>query len=137
MVIATPPNDFLAQYGVISSCVVMATIDITIRPYKNRLLDVLNGLIMMLIILVTVLPVFDGYSSTLVVEITLSLVIFPFEVILPMLFVNIKKLFMQCRPPRSKEATNAVNKLPMSDIGTIVDDEMRKNATYVICKYCQ
>ena len=87
MVNATPPNDFLAQYEIISSCVVMATIHVMIRPYKNRLLNVLDGLILMLIILVAVLPVVVGYSSTFVVGVSLSLVIFPLAVILPILFV--------------------------------------------------
>ena len=36
---------------------------------------------------------------------------------------------MQCRLPKSKEATNVVIKMPTSDVGTIIDDEMRKNAT--------
>ena len=132
-VIATSPNDFLAQYILISSCVLMAAIHVVIRPYKNKLLNTLDGSILMLIILVAVLPAVYGSTSTLVVGITLGLVTFPLVFILLMVFLtcreNIKKLFTQCRPHSNIKATSVHDEISIGDVGTIVDDEMRKNAT--------
>ena len=43
---------------------------------------------------------------------------------------NIKKIATYCRSA-PEEATNDNDEIPLNDIGIIVDDSMRKNATIV------
>ena len=75
--IAISSNDFVANYMLIVTCVIIALIHLIIKPYNNEILNKLDGIILQLIIFATALPLFDDFDSPLVISIAFLLIILP------------------------------------------------------------
>ena len=70
IIIANSTNDFIFRYLLIIASVIMDLIHQILRPYSNSLLNVLDGIILHLLVLVSVLPLvefFNSFDSNLVV----------------------------------------------------------------------
>ena len=127
-------NDFFIRYILIISCIAIALVHINVKPYAARFLNTFDGLTLQLMILVAVLPVFNKLNSNLVVGLFLILLILPLMLFLGMILLiykkRIKKLVMHCFLKGTEaNSGNMEISVPMTDIGIIVDDSMRKNAT--------
>ena len=78
LVIVNISDDFTTQYLLISSCALMGLIHILVRPYANAIHNILDGILLQLIVIISVLPIVeivDNYDETSVVVIAYLLVI--------------------------------------------------------------
>jgi len=133
--IAGSSNASLAHYILIVLCVIASTIHLMVRPYHYKKLNIFDGLILMLINFVTVLPLFDTLNSNIVVGIAFTLMILPLVMFLVMVLLlckeKLKKALDYCSAS-SKDDSSENAEVPMSDIGLVIDDSMRIHAT--ICE---
>ena len=149
IIIANSSNDFIFQYLLISVCTIMALIHENVKPYHNHFLNVFDGTILHLLVLVSVLPLvefFDTFDSTLIIGIAFVLVILPITGLITMNLMNnrrrVKRLIGQCyfkcshfylwvcSHPRNYNEMDLCDTETSSDnISIIVDDSQRINAT--------
>jgi len=135
IVIAGSSNASLVYYILICACVIVATIHFLVRPYHYRMLNIFDGVMLMLMLLVAVLPLFDTMSSGVAIGISFALVIVPVAMFLAMVLLSCKekvKKIIKCCTDNHKEDNRENTEVPMSDFGLVIDDHMRRNAT--ICE---
>ena len=144
-------DTFISRYLLITATAIMALIHLLVRPYVNNILNMSDGAILQLMVLVTVLPLFeyfDTYDSILVVVIMFVLVIFPSVQFVAIKLLTskqtlkvitkkaVKHFSFQNKVIHKDEHTDAsvvvVNKASTSFVGLHIDDNMRRNA--VICE---
>ena len=138
-------DDLINQYILISSCALMQLIHVLVQPYISTFLNVFDGIILQLIVIISSLPVVefvDNYDETYVLAITYLLVTMPLAAFIAMKLwfnknniLNVlkdgkEKCFHKCRAPSTDNAEQPIegNELVRS---LIVDDNMRKNAIIV------
>ena len=139
IIIAIPSNNDLSQFLLIFSSGVLAVVVIVLKPYQHKILNIFDGLILQLVVLATLIPLADHTSQQLS---TATIII---VVILPLIFFIALELIVHketiktittkiaaCFKTEPVSTTNDNNEVPMGDIGIIIDDNMRKNAT--ICE---
>ena len=121
-VIANSSNDFIFRYIIIIACVIMDLIHQILRPYSNSLLNVFDGVILHLLVLVSVLPLvefFNSFNSNLIVEMAFSLVILPLLIFITMsLTINkekIKKFPGYCYIKCSQLKLKKYNEIPLEE----------------------
>ena len=132
IVISISSNTSLAYYILIGSCLIMSTIHFIIRPYRKKLLNIFDGLILVIISFVAVLLLLDTLNSSVVVGIAFVFVILPLVIFLSMILLSCKGKFQQiteCCTANHKEDNSENTEVPLSDFGLVIDDNMRKNAT--------
>ena len=101
IIIANSSNNFIAHYVLIAVSVVIALIHQIFKPYSNHSLNILDGIILQSMVLISLLPLveFDN-NSNLVVGITVIFLILPSASFTAMkLMTNkrkIKRLIGQC-----------------------------------------
>ena len=103
IILVNSSDDFIVRYSLITACIIMSLIHQILRPYSNNFLNVFDGAVLHLIVLVSVLPLvefFDGYDSNLLVGLAFALVALPSMIYIAMTLVinkaNIKKLMKYC-----------------------------------------
>ena len=80
IILVNSSDDFIVRYSLITACIIMSLIHQILRPYSNNFLNVFDGIILNLIVLVSVLPLvefFDGFNSSLLVGLAFTLVTLP------------------------------------------------------------
>ena len=80
IIIANSSNDFIARYLLIATCVAISLIHQIFKPYSNNFLNMFDGAILHLMVLVSVLPLvesFNSFNSNMVVGIAFVFVILP------------------------------------------------------------
>ena len=129
-------SDFTSRYLLITTCAAILLIHLSVRPYKSKLLNAFDGLLLLLLVLVSILLLAEFINSDSVVPITFALLTIPVIIFLAM-YLNmhkdaIKKFVICCAMCcKSKK----INKSPESaaatshDIDLTIDDRMRVNAT--------
>ena len=143
LVIVKISDDFINQYILISSCALMQLIHVLVQPYTSTFLNVFDGIILQLIVIISGLPVVqfvDNYDETFVLTITYVLVILPLTAFIAMkLWFNEKNIldalnscrvnyFHKYRAPPTDDDEQPIE---ADEIGIIVDDNMRRNAIIV------
>ena len=141
IIIAIPSNNDLSQFLLIFSSGVLAVVVIVLKPYQHKILNIFDGLILQLVVLATLIPLADNVNqqlstATIITVMTLPLIFFiALELIvhketIKTITTKITAHFKTDHEPVS--TCNDNNEVPMGDIGIIIDDNMRKNAT--ICE---
>ena len=145
IIIANSTNDFIFRYLLIIASVIMDLIHQILRPYLNSLLNVFDGIILHLLVLVSVLPLvefFNSFDSNLVVGMAISLVILPLLIFITMsLTINKEKIrklpgyyYIKC----SQLQLRNYDEIPLEEAAessdedeyvNIIDDSRRVNAT--------
>ena len=136
IVIANPSNNDTTQYLFIIANSILALIHATIRPYGSNILNVFDGFVLQLMIVVSMVPLIDSYDPDLLLSFMFVLVILP---LIPFLIMEIylykrtiKKITKYCVPTKP-DTTNDNNEVPMRDfVESVIDDNRRMNAT--ICE---
>ena len=132
IIIITPANN-TTQILLIVATTVMALIHLLLRPYESDVLNVFDGMILHLIILVPTLSLADSFNANSLLAVTLIVLILPMMTFAVMqLLVYKEKILKIITHFRSKPADtsgNSNDEVPMSDISIVVDDSMRRNAT--------
>ena len=136
-------DEFATQIILISTCAVMELIHVLVRPYVNSIHNILDGMILQSIVIVSVLPILEYVNKndkTLVVAIAYFLVIWPLTTYIAIKFWTNRKNFFDtfkyvsqtCSKKYSKLTTDNVKQQKAEVLLTIiVDDAMRRNATVV------
>ena len=136
IIIANPSNNNTTQYSLIIANSTLALIHVTLRPYGSNILNVIDGFMLQLMIVVSMVPLIDSYDPDLLLSFVFVLVILP---LIPFLIMEIylykktiKKITKYCVPPKP-DTTNDNNEVPMRDfVDSVIDDSRRVNAT--ICE---
>ena len=145
IIIANSSNDFIFQYALVCACVLMDLIHQIVKPYSKSLLNVIDGVILHVLVLVSILPLiesFNNFNTNLAVGITFALVISPLLIFIAISLIlnkeKIKKLpgycyskYLQLRLRNYREVS--VNETEVSsnenEFVNIIDDSRRVNAT--------
>ena len=143
VIIANLSEAFISRYLLITITTIMALIHLLMRPYADNILNMFDGAVLQLLILVTVLPLFeyfDTFDSSLVIGIAFILVIFPLvQFIVMKVFTSkqthkaiTKKIIKQFSSQDFTHQKLSVNRTVTNFTDLIIDDNMRRNA--VICE---
>ncbi|XP_065894245.1 uncharacterized protein [Dysidea avara] len=135
-IIANTSNNNTTQYSLIIANSTLALIHVTLRPYGSNILNVFDGFVLQLMIVVSMVPLIDSYDPDLLLSFMFVLVILP---LIPFLIMEIylykktiKKITKYCVPPKP-DTTNDHNEVPLRDfVDSVIDDSKRVNAT--ICE---
>ena len=144
-IIANFSEVFISRYLLITASTVIALIHVTVRPYADNILNMCDGAILHLMILITALPMiehFDMFDSRFVAGIAFVLVILPLVLFVVMkIFTSkqtLKKIANNIIKRFSFQAhedvavSTVISNTPNNDVNLIIDDNMRRNAT--ICE---
>ncbi|XP_065895376.1 outer membrane protein A-like isoform X2 [Dysidea avara] len=139
IIIAIPSNNNLSQFLLIFSSGVLALVVIVLKPYQHKILNIFDGLILQLVVLATLIPLADNVSQQLSTATIIIAMILPLISFIALELIvhkeTIKTITTKIAAHFKTEpvsTTNDNNEVPMGDIGIIIDDNMRKNAT--ICE---
>ena len=133
IIIVNSSNDN-TQYLLITVNVTLASIQVTFRPYSSTILNMFDGLILQLLIVISMIPLVGSFDPDLLLAFTIILVILPLIAFLIMeIYIyksTIKKITEHfTRIPLKSDTTNDNNELPMRDfVDSVIDDNSRKNA---------
>jgi len=133
IIIANPSNNDTSQYILIITNSLLALIHMTIRPYGSNILNLFDGLVLQMMILVSMVPLIDSYDHYLLLTFMVTLIMLPVMAFLIMEIYlykkSIKKIATYCVPPKP-ETTNDNNEAPMRHfVDSVIDDSRRVNAT--------
>ena len=147
IIIANLSDTFIAQYLLITATTIMALIHLLVRPYVDNTLNMSDGAILQLMVLVTVLPLFeyfDTYDSTLVMVIIFVLVILPLIQCIVIKLITSKQTlkaitkktinYFSAQNLANEDIVvdNVINNTSTNFVSLTIDDNMRKNA--IICE---
>ena len=143
IVIANSSNEFVASYLLIVACGVITLIHITAKPYNNKIINKFDGMILLLIIFITALPLLDDFDSPLATSIVFVLVLLPLLTFTAItLFLHkddLKKIAKYFTFKDKASNGNGDNisvhnqEIPMKKFDLIVDDSARKNVAITVC----
>ena len=107
-----------------------------LKPYKFNVLNMFDGFLLQLMIVVSMVPLIDSYDRDFLLAFMVVLVVVPLTTFLTMEIFLYKKAIMKittyCVPPKP-DTTHDNNEVPMRDIvDSVIDDSRRVNAT--ICE---
>ena len=141
IIIANLSEVFISQFLLITASTIIALIHLIVRPYADDVLNVFDGVILQLMVLVTVLPLFeyvDTFDSGLVVGTAFVLMILPlmhFTVVKAFtskqaLQANAKKIIAKFffQKKAVHENVHVANKVSTDFVDLTIDDSVRKNA---------
>ena len=103
VILINSSNDFIVRYSLITACIIMSLIHQILKPYSKNFLNLFDGAILHLIVLVSALPLvefFDNFDSNLLGGIALTFATLPLVSFIAMsMLINkasIKKLMSNC-----------------------------------------
>ena len=146
IIIANIPEEFISRYLLITATTITALIHLVVRPYSDNILNISDGAILQLMVLVSALPLFeyfDTLDSSFAVGIAFVLVILPLvQFVVLMIFVSKQKIIETIKntinhftfqfKSHTSEPDNINNNTVSNDFDLVIDDSMRRNAT--ICE---
>ena len=143
IVIANLSEAIISQYILITINTIIALIHIVVRPYANNILNISDGAILYIMVLVTGLPLFEYYDtsdSSLVLGIAFVLVILPLiQFIGAIMFISkqsLKEIIMSIMKTFSlqdKTHTDVPNSVIATNthVDLIIDESMRTNSMVI------
>ena len=143
LVIVKISDDFINQYILISSCALMQLIHVLVQPYISTFLNVFDGIILQLIVIISGLSAVefvDNYDETFVLVVAYLLAILPLASFVAIkLWFNINAMINAIKDCKVKyfhkysalSPNDIEQPIEASEIGIIVDDNMRRNAIIV------
>ena len=139
IIILIPSSTDLSQFLLYFSSVVLTVIVTILIPYKHHVLNFFDGLILALVFMATLIPLADNVSQQLSTATIIIVIILPLIFFIALELVvhkeTIKTIATKIRANFSTtliHSTNDNNEVPMDDIGLVIDNSMRENAT--ICE---
>ena len=133
IMIINSSNDNISQVLLLTANILVALIHIIVKPYKAKILNSFDGVILQIMVFVSVISLYDSFGSGVLSAITILFVMLPLIAFATMELIIykeiIKKIITYCKPKPNTAKDN--NIVPLSDIGIIIDDAMRRNATIV------
>jgi len=133
IIISNSSNDNITQYLLITVNATLALIHVTITPYSSSLLNVFDGLILQLMIVVPMLPLVDSFNHDLLLSFTFIVILLPIGAFLIMEIYYYKRKIKDVAKnfiPTKPETTNVNNEIVMRGLNfveSVIDDDSRKN----------
>ena len=133
-------SDFTSRYLLITTCAAILLIHLSVRPYKSKLLNAFDGLLLLLLVLVSILLLAEFINSDSIVPIDFALLTLPMIIFLVLcLYIHkdaINKCSINCT--RHKNINKEINNITAQhsdakDVDLTVDHSMRMNATVTVC----
>ena len=141
IIIANLPEVFISQLLLIAASTIIVLMHLIVRPYVDDVLNMFDGVTLQLMVLVTVLPLFEHFEtldSNLVVGTALFLVILPLVYFIAVkaftskqaIKVITKKIIAQISFQKKAvhEDVHVANKVSTDFVDLTIDDSMRRNA---------
>ena len=133
MIIATPSSNDTSHYLLIITNSTLALIHMSLRPYESSNLNLFDGFVLQLMIMVSMVPLIDTYNKDVLVAFMFILIMLPLIAFLIMeIYLSkkrIKKITTCCVLPKP-DTTIDRNEVPMRDfVDSVIDDNRRVNAT--------
>ena len=107
-----------------------------IRPYNDNTLNIFDGAVLLLVVLVTALPLFETFDSSLVKGTSFVLVILPMVQFVVMkihtnkrTLIKVSKNAIKCFQDEDVTDNNVANDVGNNNIDLVIDDNMIRNAT--------
>ena len=139
IVISIPSSNDLLQFLIIFSCSALAYIPTLFKPYNHKILNFFDGLILQFMVLATLIPLAENVSQQLSTATIIIIIIAPSILFIVLELIVHKETIKTITTKMTANfktqqvpTTTDNNDIPMGDIGVIIDDNMRKNAT--ICE---
>ena len=138
IIIVASSDSFTVQYLLITASVVIALLHLVVRPYADNILNIFDGFILQLMILVIALPIlFNDSVTDPMIGVVLTLIIIPLIMFFAMELMihkeNIcKNIMTYCRlmSSRYKRSSEPIELENLdSCVDTIIDESDRINAT--------
>ncbi|XP_065896048.1 probable outer membrane protein pmp20 [Dysidea avara] len=130
IIIANLSNNSTPQYLLITVNAILALIHMTFKPYCSEILNIFDGFVLQMMIVVSMIPLVDSSDSGLLLAFTLvTLPLIAFLIMEIYLYKStIKKITEHCMPSKP-DTTNDHDEIPMRDfVDSVIDDDSRKNA---------
>ena len=77
IIIANSSNDNTTQYLLVTANSILSLIHVTLKPYARKMLNIFDGLVLHLIIVISMIPLVDTFDPHLLVVFVIILVILP------------------------------------------------------------
>ena len=136
IIIANFSDVFISRYLLLTASTIIALVHEMMRPYNDNTLNIFDGAILQLIVLVTALPLFETFDSSLVKGTSFLLVILPLVQFVVMkihtnkqALIKVTKNAFKCFQDKDVPDNSVVNDAANNDIDLVIDDSMRRNAT--------
>ena len=134
IIITNSTNNNTTQVLVLVTTTLLALMQLLIKPYKHRILNIFDVIVLQIMILVSATSFINSFGTRGLLSVIILLVILPLLMFATMELIvykeNVKTIWTFFKP--KPVATHDDNEVaPMSDIGIVIDDSMRKNATIV------
>ena len=84
IVIVDTSNNAVISYSLITACGIIDLIHLLIKPYNNKFINQLDGVILHIIIFISALPLFDDFRSPLVITLAFILLFLPLLIFIVM-----------------------------------------------------
>jgi len=113
----------------------LALIQLIVKPYKCCNLNIIDGVVLQIMSFASVISLLNNFHIGVLLAVIILLVIIPLLVFGAVKMITdserIKKIItIYCKPkPDAAKDSNEVP--PINDIGIVIDDSMRKNATII------
>jgi len=132
IIIVNPSNSNTSQYFLIILNSLLAYIHMTLMPYGSSIVNIFDGFVLQLMIVVSMVSLSDSYNPDLLLSFIVVIVILPslpFVIMEIYLYKStIKKITKYCLLP-NPDTTNDNNEVPMrSSVGIAIDYSCRANA---------
>ena len=136
IIISIPSGNDLSQFVLIFSSVIFTVIALIIKPYKHQILNLFDGLILLLVVLATLIPLADNVSQQLSTATIMCVMILPLILFIALELIVHKETIKTITTKMTANfktkpvpASNDNNEIPMGGIGLVIDNNMRKSAT--------
>jgi len=121
------------QYIMLAASAVFAIIHFIQRPYANKTLNLFDGLVLLLVTFIAMIPLIDNSGLGLLLIFTSLLPLACFIGLAILIHrKNMHNLIKYFKPTARDYTTNSNNKVQMREYDGVVDDNKRKNST--ICE---
>ena len=124
-------NDFASRYLLITTCAAILLIHLSVQPYTSKILNAFDGLLLLLLVLLSILLFVEFINSNSIVQIHFVLLTLPLLIFLALyLYIHkdaIKKL--QACYVNHKNSNRHNNPTTKDNIDHTIDDSKRMNAT--------
>ncbi|XP_065896008.1 uncharacterized protein [Dysidea avara] len=140
--ITTSPDNFTSRYILITASTTIALVHLTVRPYSSKHLNTFDGFILNLMVLVTVIPIFEYFNNfSIDLVLTLSFILIFLPIIVTALLGVTKnkekftKLFQSWLHFGILHFTfhNKNVEVSKGDVSITIDDQLRNNVKVTVC----
>ena len=136
IIIANFSDVFISRYLLLTVSTIIALVHEMMRPYNDNTLNIFDGAVLLIVVLVTALPLLETFDSSLVKGTSFVLVILPLIQFIVMkihannqTFIKVTKNAIKYFQDKDVPDNNAANNAANNDIDLVIDDSLRRNAT--------